>query len=238
MNYSIVIILKIFIKLLLPYFYNMKLYLVRHAKSLRNTKIKSEENTSLTKDGISQAKRIGSWFKKLKIDHIYCSKLKRAKDTLKKMKYQFKGIPITYTNEIREHDMGIYGKNGFDDFASYWKDAQKERKSFSEFKPKNGESLVELNKRAEKFYKKLLKKHSKENILIIGHGFFLSQLIIGILGLEVEESRLFMLPNASVSQFYINKKGKITHFHVGDFHHLLMEVIKEKNRPKLLLERK
>ncbi len=216
----------------------MKLYLVRHGKSLRNVKIKSKEDSALTKDGIDQARRIGSWFKKLKIDHIYCSKLKRAKDTLKEMKHHFKGIPVTYTSQINELNMGIYGKNGFDDFSSFWKDAQKEGKSFGEFKPKNGESLIELNKRAENFYEKLLDKHTKENILVIGHGFFLSQLVINILDLEKNESRLFSLPNASVSQFHINKKGKVTHFHVGDFHHLLMEGVKEKNRPRLLLRRK
>ena len=122
----------------------MKLYLVRHARSLRNIRIESKEDTKLTKDGVDQAKRLGDWFRKMKIDHIYCSKLKRAKDTLKEMKKQFEGVPTNYTSLINEHNMGIYSKNGLDDFSSYAKDARKEGKSFIEFRPKNGESLLEL----------------------------------------------------------------------------------------------
>lgn len=216
----------------------MKLYLVRHAQSMRNAKQNSEVDTSLTETGIEQAKRLGSWFRKVKVDRIYCSNLKRAKDTLEKMKVYLKDVPVTYTSELNEMNFGIYQENGFDDLGGFFRDAwTKFGEKYFDFKPKNGESLKDLNKRAFKFYKKLLKKHKDDNIIIVGHGFFLAQFVIGILGLNVIDSKYFELPNASVSQFFI-EEGKLTNFHVGDFHHLLVEGMNKDKRPKVLLKRK
>ena len=45
----------------------MKLYLVRHAQSKRNQKIKSRKDSELTEDGREQARRLGGYFNGIKI---------------------------------------------------------------------------------------------------------------------------------------------------------------------------
>ena len=54
----------------------MKLYIVRHAQSKRNAREESSVDAELTKIGREQAKRLGLYFKKIKIDVIFCSTLK------------------------------------------------------------------------------------------------------------------------------------------------------------------
>ena len=215
----------------------MKLYLVRHAQSKRNLKMNSEIDTELSDIGIVQAKKLGSWFHKVKINKIYCSELKRAKDTLNEMKIYLKDISVVYTSELNEMNFGIFQENGIDDLGGFFREAwSKLGERYFEFTPERGESLISLNRRALKFYRKILKKHKNENILIIGHGFYLAQMIIEILGLKITDSKYFELPNASVSQFYIENE-RVKNFHVGDFHHLLVEGMEKNKKPKLLLRR-
>ncbi|MCK5149496.1 histidine phosphatase family protein [Candidatus Pacearchaeota archaeon] len=202
----------------------MKLYLTRHAQSLENIGIKLIKDTSLTDVGKEQAKRLGIYFKKLDINLIFCSKLKRAKETLDYIKPYLRGIKIVYTEKINEHDLGHYFDQGLD-FFKFEKDAKKHSKGIYEFKPKNGESYSELFERAGKFYNVLRKQKSK-NVLVVGHGQFTKFLILKILGLDISEERYFKLNNASVSSFYIDKK-KVMEFHVNDSNHILREGIRK-----------
>ena len=204
----------------------MKLYLVRHAQSKRNIKIKSGTNTELTEDGKEQARRLGCSFKKIKIDKIYCSKLKRAKDTLKEIKKHLSKIPITYTDKINEHNMGIYEEKGKDDWAAYAQDSKENKIPFHEFKPKKGESLIETYEKAGKFYREIFKKHKSHSVLIVGHGIFSLYIILNAFGLPVTEGKYYRLSNASVSEMNINKQGKISSYHIDDFNHLIHEGLK------------
>ncbi|MEK6890859.1 MAG: phosphoglycerate mutase family protein, partial [Nanoarchaeota archaeon] len=89
----------------------MKLYIVRHAQSKRNAREESVVDAGLTDIGKEQAKRLGLYFKKVKIDAIFCSNLIRARDTLKGALPYLDPTLIQYTDEIVEHKMGIYGDN-------------------------------------------------------------------------------------------------------------------------------
>ena len=148
----------------------MKLYLVRHAQSLENLGIKLIKDTSLTDVGKEQAKRLGIYFKKLHIDLIFCSELKRAKETLEHIKPYLGEVKVVYTKKINEHDVGRYFDQGLD-FFKFKKDAEKHSKGVYGFKPKNGESYSELFERAGEFYNVLGKQKSK-NVLVVGHGQF------------------------------------------------------------------
>jgi len=86
----------------------VKLYIVRHAQSNRNIGIHSDVDTGLSEIGYEQAKRLGLYFKKVKVDRIYCSTLKRTRDTLKGILPYLKNVPVTYTKEIIEHKIGLY----------------------------------------------------------------------------------------------------------------------------------
>ena len=204
----------------------MKLYIVRHAKSKRNSGKKDKQDTELSADGIEQARRLGSYFHKVKLNVVYCSPLKRALATLEGIRPYIHGIKVIIAPEIIEHNMGIYARGGKDDWGSYAYDAKKSGLDFVEFKPKKGESIIETHARMGKFYNKLLKKHAKDNILIVGHGIALLHLILNALNLDPREGAYYSLSNASISKMDIDKNGKVTNFHINDYNHLIEEGIK------------
>ena len=207
----------------------MKLYIVRHAQSKRNAKLEhSKVDTDLTDIGHEQAKRLGVYFKKIKLKKIYCSKLIRARKTLKEILPYVGKVNVEYTKEVVEHSIGIYGMNGKDDWESYVKDMEKSGLSLIEFRPKNGESLMDAYIRAGKFYQKLLKKHKNDKILVVAHNAFNKYLIMNALKLNIEEGKYFNLSNASVSIIGIDKNGKVKKYDIDDFHHIIDYALKRK----------
>lgn len=208
----------------------MRLYLVRHAQSLRNAHIKSNNDSSLSEDGKEQARRLGIFFKKHNINYIYCSKLKRAKDTLNEILPYLSKIPVYYTKKINEHNLGIFAHNGHDDWAGYGDAVKKANIPFIEFTPEKGESLTKTFNRAKKFYQYLLKKYkdNNSNILIVGHGIFLLYLILNSMNLDILEGKYYKLSNASVSQLDINNQGQVRNYHINDYHHLIEGALKNK----------
>lgn len=207
----------------------MKLYFVRHAQSTENTGVVLQRDTPLTETGKEQARRLGVYFEKAKIDIIFCSELKRAKETLDYIMPYLGKVKVIYYPGINEHNMGSYFEKQTD-YQKFRKDAETSKKGFYEFKPKGGESLTELFERQKKFYKELLKKYLSKNILVLGHGQSGAMFILNMLGLDISEEKYFKINNASVSTFNIDNKGKVKDFHVNDFNHILKEGIKKNGK--------
>lgn len=207
----------------------MKLYIVRHAQSMENTGIILQRDTPLTETGKEQARRLGVYFERAKIDIIFCSELKRAKETLDYILPYIKKPKVIYSSHLNEHNMGVYFENQTD-YQKFKKDAETSKKGFYEFKPKGGESLTEVFERQKKFYKEILKNYHGKNVLILGHSQTGAMLILNILGLDISEEKYFRINNASVSLFNLNEKGKVKDFHVNDFNHILKEGIKKNGK--------
>ena len=195
----------------------MKLYLVRHAQSESNAGIHTGQETILTKTGVEQAKRLGIFFKKKKIDKVYCSKMIRAMDTLKEIKPYLREKPIIYTAKINERFKGIYANKPKEFDEAVKKSGLKEH----QFRPSKGENLEDLEKRAKNFLEFLKNKHNNDTILVIAHGYFLRVLINKIFRFHIREIQYFDLHNAGVSFFEIDKKGHVGKFEVDDYKHLL-----------------
>ncbi len=207
----------------------MNIYIVRHAQSKRNARKKAGLDVELTSVGVEQARRLGSYFKDVELGVVYCSTLKRAKETLEKIKPFIKDIPINYTSDIVEYNMGVYSNNGKDDWDKFGEKVRKIGIPFEKFKPKNGESLTECYNRAGEFYKKLLKDNKNKNILIVGHGIFSLYFILYALGLPPSEGAYYHLNNASISTLTLDKDGRIKDFHINDYNQLIKEAVKMKN---------
>lgn len=205
----------------------MKLYLVRHAQSQRNIMMKDAPvDAELTEVGKEQARRIGYYFGDVKITKVYVSTMKRARTTFNEIKNHLKGIPIEFREDLVEHKMGVHEEKN-ENWLKYAEMAKSEGKSFEEYRPAKGESLMDVYQRAGRFYKYLMENHSDDSILVVGHGTFLNYLILNILGFPIQEGKYFGLSNAGVSQFEIGKSGKIKNFHINDYHHLIIGEIKE-----------
>lgn len=155
----------------------MKLYLLRHCQSQHNYDrvLDGDEDfvntdNGLTKEGARQAMVLSEELSKLKIDAIITSPLKRAIETIKPYLDE-KREDHVISNLIVERNSGIFAgkpksvmkdycdKNGIDDMIS--------------FRPKNGESIIDVYERAKKFLSIIKKDYSGKSLLISSHNYFL-----------------------------------------------------------------
>jgi broad specificity phosphatase PhoE len=147
-----------------------KLFFVRHGLTEMNVNgiISGQSETSLTEEGIEQAKQAGRTIKsKLpKIDLIICSPYERTRHTAEHIANEI-GYPL---NKIQQHDIFIErnfgpleGKNG-DDFF--------EKNEYKDIDTLEGaEKIEDLDKRAAKALA-YVSTLQEDNILVVGHGSF------------------------------------------------------------------
>lgn len=184
----------------------MKLYLVRHGH-----RGYGEEQDTLTDIGNEQAKRIAKFFSNIKIDKIICSSSNRTRKTaepiLKKL-----NCKIEYTNQVNEQKLGVFeGKSGKE-----WKTAvEASGLSEEEFRPEEGENRKDAYERAKKFVEKL-KIEKAENLLVISHGGFISDVITLLLNLLEKESIHFKTGFSAISYFKLDKGLNVEDFYIGD----------------------
>ena len=144
----------------------MKLILARHGETIENTSgiLQGHLPGELSKAGILHAQHLASIIAGDLPDKIYSSDLKRARDTAKIVAETHLDIPLEFTPDLRERDIGEFtGKTK--------KEIGKENEKFliTSLNPIDGESLQDLFNRAQKFITRLLTKHKNDTILIIAH---------------------------------------------------------------------
>lgn len=176
----------------------MKLYVVRHARSYGNElnlldSISEKYNRGLSKKGTIQARELVSKLRKHKFDFFIVSSLKRTVDTIKPYLKTLDNPKLIVSKLTLERDGGVFigMKNTvIKEFCEKNKIKDRVR-----FKPKDGESILEVYKRAKKFIRYLKKNFKKEFILLCGHKNF-------IVCLDID------LKNKDIKNFYRYKPPK------------------------------
>jgi len=153
---------------------NLELFIARHGED-KGSKFEENER-DLTKKGIRQAKRLGKRLKKFNSTHLYCSTLRRSKQT---------AIIVSRICRLEYEEVDIFkeqvsGNCVVDNLENrvFFKYSQ----SFN-----GGETYGELSERAENAWKWLVEKHredSNDKVIIITHGRFMTFLVSQILGFE------------------------------------------------------
>lgn len=146
----------------------MKITFVRHGETCENVKgvIQGYIGGKLTRKGRLQSKKLAKRLAKESFDAIYSSDLARAKETAKEIEKYHKKTKIIYTKELRELNHGIFEGKSAEKVGQFFKS-----KKYSPYwKPKGGESHIELKSRIKKFLKKIYKEHKDKHVLIIAHG--------------------------------------------------------------------
>jgi broad specificity phosphatase PhoE len=179
----------------------MRLIVIRHGQTVENATgyLMGHNPGQLTKLGKEQAKSLGKRLAKEKIDLIYCSDLKRTKDTLKEVLKYHRDTPVIYSSDIRERNLGVLQGTKRSDLN--W---DKIPGRYMKKKPKGGESLNHLKQRANKFLNYLKTNHPKESVFIMTHGGvlrILNALLSG--GSIVESFKKFKFENTSISEYEI-----------------------------------
>ncbi len=158
----------------------MKVIIVRHGQTDENVKklvAGGGTEALLTAEGISQAKKLAHWLKDEKIDVVYASDQKRAIHTAEHILEHHPLLKIIKHKSLRERHYGEFeGKPGEERNVAQ----EKSPLPFELFKPKGGESTIEVQKRVGKFFNGLSKKHKDDTVLIVAHGRVIAMLLLKI----------------------------------------------------------
>ena len=174
----------------------MKIYLVRHGETFDNVSglIVGHLPGNLTEKGKKQSHNAGLDLMNVNFDKVFCSDLNRTRETFNEIQNicEF-DCPIEYTDKVRERFFGEY--EGF--YQNEFKWTKEDVMAFRN--PKNGESCIDLMKRAEEFYENL-KKSNFKNVLVVSHCLFLKALICVHEGKSLDDYlKMPEIENASVN---------------------------------------
>ncbi len=183
----------------------MRLLITRHSITKYNEEgiIQGKQHGSITRLGYKQIEKLIKRLKKENITRIISSDALRCKITTQEITKQI-NVPFEYTSLIDEKSYGNFtGKKASE---VNWETLKGDLVTKY---PQDGENLIMVKKRAEKFFKQFIEKYkdTQETILIVSHGIFLQILIGNLLGMNIKDSRYkLLIDHCSLSNIDINKK--------------------------------
>ena len=176
----------------------MRIIIARHGETESNSLgiIQGQLPGKLTEKGIRQAKKIGKFLEKEKIDIILTSRLRRAYDTAKLISGYVKA-PLKVEENLKERNFGVFQGKGREKFFAWERSLKEPWKN----KPENGESFEDLYNREKEVIGIILSRYKDKNVLIVTHGD-VSRMLIGILeGKNVIGSCRIKQANACINIF-------------------------------------
>ena len=184
----------------------MRLLITRHPTTEYNEKkiFQGKQHGSITELGYKQIKKLIQRLKKENITRIISSDALRCKLTTEEISKEI-NVPVEYTGFLDEIDYGEFtGKN-----VTEVDKTKLTGNSIEKIQYPNGESLMDIKQRGEKFFNQIIEKYkeTQETILIVSHEIFLQILIGNLLGMNIKNSRhKLIIDCCSLSKIKINKK--------------------------------
>ncbi len=179
----------------------LRLIIIRHAESEWNTvgRYQGLLDPELTERGREQAELLGRELKKLGLDVLYTSPLKRTFETAKIVGKHL-GIEPVPDDRIKEIDHGRWSgllveevKERFPEEFETWI-RNPEKASFE-----GGESLREVMERVSDFLREVREKHEGKRVGIVSHTVPIRCMLCSLLGIGLSHFWIFGCDNASYS---------------------------------------
>ncbi|NRA86506.1 MAG: 2,3-bisphosphoglycerate-dependent phosphoglycerate mutase [Rhizobiales bacterium] len=193
---------------------NNILTIIRHGESQWNfeKRFTGLSDIGLTAKGVEEAKQAGQILldQNINYDMAFCSKLKRAKNTLDLVleTMQHKDIEIVAHKALNERDFGdITGKYHRDIINQYGQTQVDIWRNSYESAPPNGESLEDLADRCLPYFNSeiLTQYQLGKNILIVAHSVTIRALLMQIKQISKIDIVHLSVKNGQPLNFILNK---------------------------------
>ncbi len=167
-------------------------YLIRHGDTLGNKqkRYQGHSDIALSTQGIRKVHVLAKGLKNIKTDAVYCSKLRRARQTAQILIGR-RGLTSHPDARLNEMDFGQWeGKTAEELFAL-------RDPAFAAFskgrwvKPSGGESVQAMRLRVGQFWRDCLKRHATEDVMIVSHAGPIKMILLD--ALELPRKCLFHL---------------------------------------------
>ena len=185
-----------------------KVFLLRHGLTDYNGLYIGSSDVGLAEEGKVQVSLTGQILKQKKIQKIFCSPMRRCRDTFSLLKFD---IDCQFSDDLREIDFGRWEKKSFEDIKDVDKNIVADWARDGEgFCFPAGESILHFNERVKIFSQALLNVPEKE-ILIIAHGGTIRQLLCIFLQIASEKKMIFSIePGCFATVELYGDIGRIT----------------------------
>lgn len=142
----------------------MKIYVLRHGRTNLNerNKYNCRIDEDLNKTGIEQAKRVAPKVKELSVDVVYCSPMRRTRQTLHYL--DMGSIPAIFDDRLIERDCGAMTYQDVD--------PKFDEKVYHNFFAKDNANMESYSHMSARVFSLLdeIKQSKNERVLIITHG--------------------------------------------------------------------
>ena len=183
-----------------------RLILVRHGQTdwNRQMRYQGQSDIEMNETGIWQVTQAAERLASEKIDFIYSSDLKRARQTAKIIASKHNMVEsIQESPLLREMNFGDFEGMHFSQmdrkYRLIFSADPSWRSSGPNVRVPNGESIADLGTRIDEFIKTVEQHELEETVLIVAHGGPLQVLICQLLGIGLERWWQIRLSGASVS---------------------------------------
>jgi len=181
------------------------IYLVRHGETEYNKQERIQGqgvDAELNDYGKEQSDALAGYFQDVELDHIFSSTMIRAKQTAEIIAER-KKMSVEPSPELVEMNYGTMEGNSKTEVKGT---IEKLHKNWDDgmvtLAPDQGESPVEVYRRANKKVMRLLEKHKGESLLFVLHGRLLRILLSVWLELGLKRMSEFEQDNAAISLLF------------------------------------
>ena len=190
----------------------MRLILVRHGETPWNEARRVQGGRSdiaLGERGLAQAERLATALAEEDLRAVYSSPLKRALATARAIASPH-GLEVRPLPSLREIDAGQAEGLSVDrlkeDFAPFWKEW---REGDGPVTWPGGESVVQVGRRAWGAIARLRRRHHGETVLVVGHAFVITSIVVRALGLPPGHFRRLRVDPGSISILELDHRGPL-----------------------------
>jgi probable phosphoglycerate mutase len=203
----------------------LRIVLVRHGLSSFNLERRiqgRDDLSSLTEEGVEQARQAGEALAGLPFAAVYSSPLRRARHTAEALlERQGKGLAAVFDDDLLEIDLAPWTGLRVDELRDrdpqgerLWRHAPEQlelqRPDGNPYRP-----VPELMEQAGRFLAGLLERHATHldpagpsaTVLVVAHNAILRCLVLRMLGLPAAAFRRLRLDNASISVLNLSCRG-------------------------------
>lgn len=177
----------------------MRLYLVRHGRTVWNATNKAQGHCDIDLDeaGQQQAQCLASYLCELKIDQVFSSDLARCRQTVAGAAKSC-GLKVNYRKDLRERTFGDMEGSDYTELHK-WMREEGVRLGVPdwEVRPPNGESMSDVWNRLGPIENEL--RETQMDTLIVSHGGALAQLLARLMRGTHETPRAFRFDNCGVT---------------------------------------
>ncbi len=200
----------------------MRLIVVRHGETLYNIqhRITGQSDVPLSPLGERQAKLVGAYLAREKIDRIVSSDLQRAQATAQAIARPHE-LPVHDDADLREIAMGEWEGHNTEEISALFADSQvKWRADATHYSiPGGGENLIQVHARIIRAVERWYTQYPDATVVWTTHGGFIGLLVCHMLSLDISRRWQFRHDNASITEFWLQPE-RVIMVHLNETAHL------------------